>query len=226
MPPVRTFLHDYLGMYGIPIELRAEFPEGVPVCLLTEAAKADPDIVPKIEKQVRGGNTVVMTSGLFKALQDRGIRRIVEINVTDRKASVQDFLIGWFGQHHAESPVLFPHLEYVTNDAWEEVSGLTQTTGHPVFTSDAYGKGSLYVLTIPDNFDDIYKLPQGVMARIKQTLCADMPVSLDSPAQVMLFIYDNDTVIVESILDEAVDVDVVTGEDIASMIDLQSGENL
>lgn len=75
---------------------------------------------------------------LFKALQDKGIRDIVELAVTDRKASVQDFMVGWNRVYHAESAILIPHIDYLTNDSWEEVSGLTRTTGHPLLHSASY----------------------------------------------------------------------------------------
>lgn len=217
------FLHSYLGMLGIPIDLRPDFPTGAPVMLLTESAKADPGIVAKIEQQLVDGTSVVVTSGLFKALQDRGIRDIVELTVTDRKASVQDFLIGRFGVHHAESPLLIPHIDYLTNDSWEEISGLTNTTGHPVLHSATYANGTLYVLTIPDNVDDLYKLPPEVLARIREVLLHDLPVRVDAPAQVMLFLYDNNTFIVESILPEPVDVRIITGSDVATLRDVRTG---
>ena len=216
------YLHSYLGMLGIPIDLRSEFPEDDNLILLTESAKFDTDIVTKIKKQLVDGKSVVVTSGLYKALQTLGIRDIVEMTVTDRKANVQDFLIGWFGVHHAESAMLVPHIDYLNNDSWEEVSGMTRTTGSPILHSSTYANGVLYVLTIPDNFDDLYNLPVEVLNRIKEVLLRDLYVRLDSPAQVMLMVYDNDTFIVHSILSEPVDVRIITDSDVPALHDLQS----
>ncbi len=218
------FLHNYLGMLGIPIDLRPEFPADAPTMLLTEAAKHDPAIVGQIKQALLGGKTVVITSGLLRALQDRGLRDIVELEVTDRKASVQDFLIGWGNVYHADAPILIPHIAYLTNDSWEEVSGLTQTTGHPVLHVADYGGGKLYVLTIPDNFDDLYKLPEAVLARIRDVLLRDLPVRVDAPAQVMLFAYDNDTCIIASNLPTATAVRVVVDRGVTALRDVQTGE--
>ena len=80
------FLHSFLGMVGIPIDLRPEFPAEAPLVLLTEAAAHDPGIVDKIEGQLRAGKNVVITSGLLRALQGRGLERIVELEVLDRRA--------------------------------------------------------------------------------------------------------------------------------------------
>ena len=68
------FLHNYFGMMGIPIELHPEFPTNAPLVLLTQAAAADPDIVAKIKKQLVDGKSVVITSGLFRALRGKGHR--------------------------------------------------------------------------------------------------------------------------------------------------------
>ncbi len=220
------FLHSYLGMLGIPIDLRPEFPADEPLILLTEAAKFDPDIVAKIKGQLMDGKTVVVTSGLFKALQDKGIRDIVELDVTDRKVSVQDYLIGRFRMVHADEAVLLPHIDYLTNDSWEEISGTTRTTGHPLLHYAAYGNSVLYVLTIPDNFDDLYKLPEDVLARIRELLLRDLCVRVDGPAQVMLFVYDNGTFIVESILPEAAEIRIVTDTAVTAIHDVLTGETL
>ena len=226
------FLHSYLGMLGIPIDLVPEFPAEARTILLTESARFDPGIVDKIEKQLLDGKTVVVTSGLFKALQDKGIRDIVELEVTDRKASVQDFMIGWFHVYHSESPLLVPHIDYLTNDSWEEISGSTRTTGHPFLHSASYANGVLYVLTIPDNFDDLYVLPAEVLAQIRALLVGDLYVRVDGPAQVALFVYDadalhpNNTFIVESFLPETVEIKIVVDDSISALCDALCGETL
>ncbi|MBL7199797.1 MAG: hypothetical protein ISS56_06580 [Anaerolineae bacterium] len=220
------FLHSYLGMLGIPIDLVPQFPAEARTVLLTESARFDPGIVDKIKVQLMDGKTVVVTSGLFKALQHHGLRDIVELMVTDRKASVQDFMIGWFHVDHSESALLIPHIDYLTNDSWEEISGLTRTTGHPLLHSASYAGGVLYVLTIPDNFDDLYKLPVEVLARIRAVLQGDLYVRVDGPAQVALFVYDNDTFIVESFLPEMAEIRIIVDDGISGLCDALSGETL
>ena len=48
------FLHSFLGMVGIPMELDPEFREDAPVVFLNESAKFDPQIVPRIEEAAPG----------------------------------------------------------------------------------------------------------------------------------------------------------------------------
>ena len=147
------FLPSYMGMIGIPMDIVPEFPTEAKTVLLTEQAKYDPDIVAKIKKQPTGGGDVVITSGLLKALQGKGLGDIVELEYTGQTVSTrefQGFRLG--GANKVESDILIPQIRYATNDAWEIVSALTspaKTSGTPILLSTKYSKGMLYVLTIP-----------------------------------------------------------------------------
>ena len=74
------FLPNYLGMLGIPLDLRPQFPTNANMVLLTESAKADRDLVAKIKNQLHAGKSVVITSGLLRALQGKGIEDIAEVH--------------------------------------------------------------------------------------------------------------------------------------------------
>jgi hypothetical protein len=85
--------------------------------------------------------------------------------------------------------------------------------GYPLLLMDRYGKGILYIWTIPDNFNDLYRLPVPVTTAIKNYVMRGFPVRVDGPSQVALFAYDNNTFIVESYLPVETDVTVsMTGE--------------
>ena len=218
------YLHNYLGMLGIPIDLHAAFPAGAGTVLLTESVKFDSSIVEKIKGQLAGGKNVAITSGLLRALQGKGIEDIVELEVTERKAMVDRFLIGWNNLYPAKAQMLIPVIQYLTNDSWEEISGQGNGSGYPLLHSAGYAGGRLFVLTIPDNLADLYLLPREVLARMRASLMGDLYVSIDAPAQVALFAYDNHTLIVESFLDEAVDLQIMLDSDFTRLEDLLSGE--
>ncbi len=76
------FLHNYLGMCGIPMDLVPQFPAAEKMILLTECAKFDPALVAKIKGQLQDGKSVVITSGLLRALQGKGIEDIAELRYT------------------------------------------------------------------------------------------------------------------------------------------------
>jgi hypothetical protein len=227
------FLYDYLGMIGIPIELRPVFPTESDVCLLTEGAKDDPDIVRKIKAQLAAGKTVIITSGLLHALSGRGIQDISELEYTDHKVGVTDFHgRGGFVIPGAsmESPVFFPVIHFLTNQAWGQVNGLDAKSpwnAYPIVISDEYDRGTILVMAIPDNVADLYRLPAPVLDAIRNQIMGAFPVRLtDAPSQVGLFAYDNNTFVVQSFLPTEVTVTVtLTGTSASSRItDLLNGQ--
>ncbi len=221
------YLHNYLGMLGIPIELTPVFPAGDKTILLTEAAKFDPAIAGKIKTQLRDGKNVIITSGLLRALQGKGIEDIAEIECTGNKAIASDFWQPWrTSVWRSDAPILLPEVRYPTNDAWDLITALSAGKGFPILLDVGYSKGHLYVLTIPDNSGDLYRFPAAVLTRIKEVLTSDLPVRVEGPAQVALFLYDNDTFIVESFQPQGSQVTIVADPRMKRLRDLQSGQTI
>jgi hypothetical protein len=220
------FLHSFIGMVGVPIDMHPEFPTDAPLVLLTEAAKHDPAIVEKIEGQLRAGKSVVITSGLLDALEGKGIEQIVELEVLDERALVEDFRVGWGTPTKARKKILIPQLRYFTNDSWALIDASDGPMGWPLLHDAEYAAGHLYVWVIPDNFADLYALPEPALDVIRRTLSQGLDVRIDGPAEVSLFLYDNDTLIVESFRDEAVDISIVASGELAGLHDLESDQLL
>jgi len=211
------FLHNYFGMIGIPIDLQPNFPTNAATVLLTEAASFDGEIVAKIKGQLRAGKTVVITSGLLRALQGKGIEDIVELQHTDRKVIAREF-VGAFGAGDgaslggaADADILLSDIRFLTNDAWPVIRALANGRGYPLLLMERYGKGVLYVWTIPDNFNDLYRLPVAVTRELKSYVMAGFPVRVDGPSQVALFAYDNNSFIVQSYRDQTSEVEIRVG---------------
>jgi hypothetical protein len=227
------FLVNYLGNIGVPIELVPQFPAGADMVLLTENAKHDPDIVAKMKRQLAAGKNVMVTSGLLRALQGRGIEEIAEVEPTGRVVAIRDYLSGFgagSGQRlddpGQQTPaVLFPELHFFTNDTWAVVRGVAGAKGFPIVLMNHYSKGIFYVLTVPENVADLYNLPRGVTSAIKSYLLQDFPVRLDAPAQVALFAYDNGACVIESFRPDDAEVTVsVLGD--ARLTNALTGEAL
>jgi hypothetical protein len=222
------FLQNYLGMIGIPMDMVPEFPENEEVVLLTQTASFDPQIVNKIKKQLQRGKNVVVTSGFYKAMQGKGIEDIVELRVSDRKASVKEFSAGFFGGGGAslEKEIIIPQIHYLTNDSWEVVSALDDTNGWPLLHRADYSTGDFFVLTIPDNFIDLYILPDPVLNQLRKTIAGSLPVTIEGPGEVSLMTYDNNACVVESFLDEETTVRIVLKEEAHEIKDIESGEKI
>jgi len=208
------FLHEVLGMSGIPVEMYPQWPEAKTV-LLTEAAKRDPDIVAKIEQHLRAGDNVIMTSGLLGAIQDRGMDQITDMRVTGHILAADSYVEGFgFGGGSVvgtSSPILFPEIHFYTNEDWAVVRGLANGRGVPLVLTEHYGKGELRVLTVPESLYDFYRLPSSVLDAVRRDLGLGLPVRFEGPAKVSLFEYSNGAFVVESFLDQPAAVRITCG---------------
>ena len=220
------FLPNYMGMIGVPMDIVPEFPENEPIVFLTEQAKFDGDIVSKIKKQLLSGKDVMVTSGFLKVMQDKGLSDIVELRMTDTKASVKEFAAGWGPHSFSDREMIIPQIRYITNDSWEIVSAFNGTNGWPILHRGDYSKGKFYVLTIPDNVIDLYHMPVDILSKIKEILTPAMPALLEAPGYTSLFVYDNNTVIVESFTSDSRQVKLRLGEGFTKAKDLISGKEI
>ncbi|HEX2394124.1 MAG TPA: hypothetical protein VHI78_02195 [Bacteroidales bacterium] len=220
------FLQNYLGMIGIPMDISPEFPSDGNMILLTESAKYDQEIVEKIKQRLQAGKNVMITSGLLRALQGKGIEDIVELRYTDRKSLVTDFKAGRGPFVKSSDEILIPQINYLTNDSWEEISAISGTTGWPVLHRAQYSKANLFVLTIPENFSDLYKFPELVLNRLRAVISQDFNVRIEGPSLISLFNYDNGTFVVESFQDVTVTIKIITKESVNVLTDLITNEAL
>ena len=217
-PPHATgedFLHNYIGNLGVPIELYPAYPAQAHTILLTEAAASDPDIIAKIQASLNGGANVVVTSGFLEATQDRGFQQLAEWTTTGHTIAIDQYFVGFGAGNGTElkepgktKPVLFPEVRFYTNDSWGIIRGVAAAKGFPIVLMNHYSKGTLYLWTMPENFGDLYNLPQPMITRLKQFLFADAPVQIDAPDHVALFTYDNGAFVVESFRDDAARVGI------------------
>jgi hypothetical protein len=225
------YVHSYIGMLGVPVELTPEFPQDARIVLLAESAKFDPAIVARIDEHLQGGKDVMITSGLLRALQGEGIEDIVELEYTGKRAAAERFS-DFVDTYHATRPILLPQITYATNDSWEVVTALSQGSGYPLLHRAEYGKGMLYVLTIPDNMGDLYALPPQALAHIRRVLMQDIYVRLEGPSEVCLFVYDNGAFIVHSFLPHAAHLDIVlsdgsgSNDGLGTLLDLMGGQTI
>jgi hypothetical protein len=228
------YLHNYLGMVGVPMDLYPYFPDDRGTIFLTESAKSDPALVDKILRHLNEDKTVVITSGLLKALQGKGIERVVEVQYTGRKSLVNEFTFRRImdeepaNLYPSDSDILIPELAYGLVDSEEIIqANYKETDRYPMLLQvRGLAKGRFFILTIPENFDDLYHLPREILSQIRRDMMDDIPVYLDAPAKVCLFTYDNNTFIAKSYLPYLSRYDIVIKKPGAKLFDLQSGKEL
>ena len=219
------FLQNYLGMIGLPMDMHPQWREGQQQILLTEQAAKDPQLVERIKKQLKGGGDVIMTTGLLKAI-NKQLADVTELYCGDLKAIVSDF--GFAGK--AEREFIIPQVKYYTNDAWEVISAGRPLTGgvsgYPILLRNTYSKGTLFVLTIPDDFGNLYDFPAGALNVVRRIMSKDVGAYIEGPSKVALFPYDNKTLVVENFNDKAVSLRVVINNKVSVLRNLLSGEQL
>ena len=217
------FLQNYLGMIGLPMDMHPQWPDNREQILLTQQAAKDPQLVEKIKQQLRKGGDVIITTGLLKVIKDE-LSDVVELYCGDLKAIVNDF--GRSGK--SEREFIIPQVKYFTNDAWEVVSAGRPLTGgvsgYPILLRDTYSKGILFVLTIPDDFGNLYDYPAGALNIIRSVMSKDVGVYIEGPSKVSLFPYDNKTLVVENFNDNAVSLRVVVNAKVGKLRNLLTGQ--
>jgi len=197
-------VHEHIGMSGIPLDPYPYYPTDAKIIFLTADAAWDKDIVSKIKQSLLNGSKVFVTSGLYKKLEGKGIEDILPMEITDRKVTTDIFTTSAFGRNNcgyvkSSAPVTIPHVAYNENDLWVLSSALTPYSSHPMLLCGSYGNGKLYVVTIPDVPADLYKLPSETLLMLRSEM--DLPVTIECCGRVGLFLYDNNTFILQSFLD-------------------------
>ncbi len=221
------YLHNYIGMLGIPLEAYPYYPDGQKKIFLTESAAKDPEIIGKIDKSLRDGGDVIITSGFVRATAGKGLEQLATIRWSGNNALINRYGLSNTGLNlngvtASEKSILLPWLNMCTNDVWPLVEGLGTDNNLPILTAIHYGKGRLFILVIPEDQGDLYNYPSEVLDRIRNVM-KTAPVTLDAEANVGLFTYDNDTFVVESFLPYPADIEVIADRKGAELHDLVTG---
>lgn len=196
------YIHNYLGMLGIPLEPFPDYPESALHIFLAEGAAHDPDIVEKMKHSLKRGAHIIVTSGFVKAVQQQ-FYEFANITYTGRKASVSKYAysinggVSFGGCEASHTGIIIPQLEYPTNDTWELIGAFGEDNSFPILLKTNYGAGKLFVLTIPDDWGDLYHLPRTLLKMIREVF-SDSRIKLDAASKHALFAYDNDTFILRS----------------------------
>ncbi|HOB19193.1 MAG TPA: permease [Candidatus Atribacteria bacterium] len=227
------YLHDYIGMLGIPLEPVPEYPRSARTVFLTESAAIDCRIIEKVKGTLSAGGTVIVTSGFLKAASPMGFQKeLANVVHTSRKAMINTYAysdnggVTFGGRLEAAKSVVIPQLEFMTNDTWELVAGLGEDNGFPLLLKTIYGKGRLYIMTIPDDYGDLYHYPRKILYEIRRVFCPDSPVKLDAFSKVAMFTYDNNCFALHSFQPWYDEIRLVLRKDYDALLDLVSGRIL
>lgn len=209
-----NYLHNYVGMCGIPLEPYPEYPEAAKTVFLTENAACDDKITEKMQKSLRQGADIIVTSG-FIAKIGPAFGEFANVVYSDKKAIINRYVnstdggITFSGLEEAATAIIIPQLESCNNDVWKIIVGYGEDNSFPILLKTTYAKGKLYILTIPDDAGNLYNYPTTVITVIRKLLCKNLPLTFDGRSKITLYTYDNDIFILRSFLPH---IDKVTVE--------------
>lgn len=198
------YIHNYLGMCGIPFDATTTYPCDAKTVFLGESAADDPDIIEKMHNSLMNGSDVIITSGFLRKSGASFSDTFVNVSYSSRKAFVSQYAntkdngLTVSGKYPAERPILIPQLDYSTNDIWELAAAYGADNNFPIILRCRYGNGRISIITIPDDMGDLYTYPAPVLNEMRKLFSKNIPVRIEGPSGVMLFMYDNNTFIVRS----------------------------
>ena len=222
-------LYNYLGMCGLPVEPVRDLDEKAPVVFCTEATGEDPDCVEKLEAYVRNGGNAVVTIGFFRRMYDKGVKDFTSVRLTNRHVLGDCFMIdnaNYMDKEvaYSKKPILFEVISYKTNATQADISVMVDEDNFPVMTEDNYGKGRFFILNVPENFADLYKLPKEVIRNINKHLTMYQRVYVGASTKVNLFPYDNNVYVLYGYDEKGGDVQLIVRGDSNGIKDLDSGK--
>lgn len=222
-----NYLHNYLGMCGIPFEPYPDYPEEAMTVFLTENAAKDPEILRKMQRSLKKGADVIVTSG-FAAKLGKAFDEFMHLPFSNRKALVKNYMysqnggLSFQGNAEAAREILIPQLPYFTNDVWALAAAHGQDNNFPILLKTFYDNGKVYVLTIPEDPGDLYHYPAAVWNTIRSVLCKASPVVLSAGTGITLFTYDNGTFLLRSFLPYSEQVTITVRKENAVLTDLET----
>jgi len=174
------FLHSFLGIIGIPMELKPQFEEDAPVVFLNESARYDPGIVGRIEKRLLAGKPVVVTSGFVKALQGRASSRSSTSRCrTARSSAAASQLLGGVWRQNTTSSSAG---SLRTNDSWRRSRPSPEQTASRSCTTRTM-EGPPLRPHRTRQLRDLYALPAPVLDHVRRQVTKGCPFRLQGPAR-------------------------------------------
>lgn len=222
-------LYNYLGMCGVPINPSPDFDSNATTILFTESSAEDESSIEKLEEFVREGGNGIVTIGYFKKMYDKGIKDFTSTRLTGRHVLGKRYMI-----HNANSfntcidafgktDILYEILTYKTNATHSDISLVADEHNFPIMTEDNYGKGRFFILNVPENYADLYKLPMEVIRNLSKHISMGQNVYIAGEPKFSLYAYDNDTYALVSYSEVAKELQIIVRGDDKKVIDINSG---
>jgi len=174
------YLADYLGMIGLPILPEAHYPDSARVAVLAVPAAADPDVLSRMHRHLRGGATLVLTPAFVRRVGGAASELAgVEVGQASEPATAQEALIG-----RAKVSLPMPlevdaALKAVRSRAVVRVNVAGQSL--PFLTSRRWGGGRVLVLNLRTFSELDFREAQEWLLAPKRRGLPEIPQELADP---------------------------------------------
>lgn len=222
-------LYDFLGMCGVPCDPVAIFPQEPCTVLLTASSACDPDVLARVREHLTAGHDAAFTAGFVRVMQDRGLEEFtaMRLNGTTMRGNHFGAFEGCWDAavryNYSGKEIGMPIADWKVNDCDYKAAMFSESMPNPLVTYTDYGDGRAYFINIPDDFADLYWLPDTVLDKYRSHLSRALPVRIEGQAKVALFPYDNNTFVLQSFLEHGTVVRVYIKGDIGELTRLDSG---
>jgi hypothetical protein len=203
-------IFGYLGMAGIPLTPVAQFPTESQNAIFTLHSLPDPKLADEMLNRLRNGHDVFMTWGLLQKLQDTEFGKAFEFvnyggSVTSSSFRVRE---GWFRDQtvKADRSFTFPRIQTVTWPGVRNVALIQEDFDYGILLETPYLKGNIYVLNMPDNYNDLLKLPSDALNSIRRAFNKDLGVEFDGPGGVGCYLFGQKQYVLYNMSDKAAPV--------------------
>ena len=225
------FLENYLGMLGIPFKVATDYPESEKTVLLSAHAAKDECLLAKMKQGLANGQTLFVTRALADQLMMKGFSDLMLYEPTTEKALVNYFGCDWEYcgyRHYAESSqqVLLHKVQFKTNDSQNLISGLVYENNYPLLLKSTYSNGQIYLLNLPDNFGQLYALPELVVSTCRKLLLDELPFLVQGKGRYMFFPYEDDLFVLFSQSEHVEDYTLISKQPFKEVIDLETKQSI
>ena len=161
-------------------------------------------------------------------MYDKGIKDLTSVRLTHRHVMGNTYMINhqnYTAEHYATAPekVMFQILDYKTNATCSDITLIAGEDNFPIMTEDNYGRGRFFILNVPENFADLYKLPMEVIRGINKHLSMGQRVYLGAAPKFNLFAYDNNVYGVETYRPMPDTCQIIVRGDCEGIRDIETG---